>query len=210
MTQQSLHFDDQLRHQYPVFAGCDEVGRGCLAGPIVTAAVILPPHLDLPGVVDSKKTNKQDHERLAHRIFAAALEVEIGIKSAREIDRVNILEADREAMRDSIAALHLKPNLILIDGGREQLLGTAYPEQTLVKGDAKSLTISAASIMAKYLRDRLMKQYDQRFPGYGFAHNAGYGTKQHLEALKCLGITPIHRLTFEPAKSHYRDWPHSF
>ena len=207
MTKQSLQYDDEIRQHYPVFVGCDEVGRGCLAGPIVTAAVILPPHIDIEGVLDSKKTRKQDHEMLAHRIFDAAIEVEIGIKSAQEIDRVGILEADRQAMRDSIASLHVKSDLILIDGDQRQLLGTQYPEKTLIKGDAKSLTIGAASLMAKYIRDRLMTQYDQIYPDYGFAKNAGYGTQQHRDALTKLGITPIHRLTFEPVKSHYHEWP---
>lgn len=207
MTQETLQYDDQIRQTHPVLVGCDEVGRGCLAGPIVTAAVVLPAGVDIEGVMDSKKTRKCDHELLAHRIFDIALEIQMGVKSPAEIDKVGILEADREAMRDSINQLHVKPDMILIDGDRRQLLGTPYEERTLVKGDAHSLTIGAASIIAKYVRDRLMSDYDNQYPGYGFAKNAGYGTQQHRDALARLGITPIHRLTFEPIKSHINLWP---
>lgn len=207
MTQETLQYDDQLRQTHSILVGCDEVGRGCLAGPIVTAAVVLPAGVDIEGVMDSKKTRKRDHERLAYRIFDIALEIQMGVKPPAEIDKVDILEADREAMRDSINQLHVKPDLILIDGDQRQLLGTPYEEQTVIKGDAHSLTIGAASIIAKYVRDRLMSDYDNQYPGYGFAKNAGYGTQQHREALARLGITPIHRLTFEPIKSHINVWP---
>lgn len=207
MSKETLAYDMNIRKQYPTFVGCDEVGRGCLAGPVVTAAVVLPPDVDIPGVTDSKKVKKTQHEQLAHAIFDAAIEVQLGIKSAAEIDELNILDADRAAMTDSINALHVVPDLILIDGDSKQLLNTQYPEKTVIKGDSKSLTIGSASIIAKYVRDRLMNQYDQQYPGYGFSTNAGYGTVQHREILASLGITPIHRKTFEPIKSHLDIWP---
>jgi ribonuclease HII len=209
MTKETLEYDDALRTAYPIIVGCDEVGRGCLAGPIVTAAVILPYGVDIEGVKDSKKINKKNHEALARLIFEKAIEVQIGIKSSNEIDDMNILEADKEAMRDSIIKLHTIPDLILIDGDNKQLLGTEYPEQTIIKGDAKSLTIGAASIIAKYTRDRLMQKYALQYPGYGFETNAGYGTAQHIAAIKRLGITPVHRLTFEPIKRNQNNWPYN-
>ncbi len=208
MTKDTLGYDDALRNEYPIIVGCDEVGRGCLAGPIVTAAVILPYGVDIDGVKDSKKINKKNHEALARLIFEKSIEVQIGIKSPTEIDTLNILEADKEAMRDSIRKLHTIPDLVLIDGDNKQLLGTEYTEQTIIKGDAKSLTIGAASIIAKYARDLLMKSYAKQYPGYGFETNAGYGTAQHIAAIKRLGITPIHRLTFEPIKRNLDEWPY--
>lgn len=209
MTKDTLGYDDALRNEYPIIVGCDEVGRGCLAGPIVTAAVILPYGVDIDGVKDSKKINKKNHEALARLIFEKSIEVQIGIKSPTEIDTLNILEADKEAMRDSIRKLHTIPDLVLIDGDNKQLLGTEYTEQTIIKGDAKSLTIGAASIIAKYARDLLMKSYAKQYPGYGFETNAGYGTAQHIAAIKRLGITPIHRLTFEPIKRNIDEWPYN-
>lgn len=209
MTKDTLEYDDALRNKYPIIVGCDEVGRGCLAGPIVTAAVILPYGVDIDGVKDSKKINKKNHEALARLIFEKSIEVQIGIKSPTEIDTLNILEADKEAMRDSIRKLHTIPDLVLIDGDNKQLLGTEYTEQTIIKGDAKSLTIGAASIIAKYARDLLMKSYAKQYPGYGFETNAGYGTAQHIAAIKRLGITPIHRLTFEPIKRNLDEWPYN-
>lgn len=207
MTKQTLLFDTELRAKYPTIVGCDEVGRGCLAGPIVTAAVILPANIDIDGVIDSKKVRKRDHEMLAERIMAVALEIQLGLKTAAEIDQTNILAADKNAMRDSIARLHHTPDLILIDGNKAQELHTKYTEQTIIKGDATSLSIAAASIIAKYTRDKLMTEYDKQYPGYGWARNDGYGTKEHREALAKLGITPQHRKTFEPVKSHLTLWP---
>lgn len=207
MSKETLAYDMKVREQYPIFVGCDEVGRGCLAGPIITAAVILPPNVDIPEVNDSKQIKKQEHEHLAHTIFDIATEVQLGIKSPYEIDQLNILEADKAAMTESIMALHVTPDLILIDGDMKQLLNTNYSEKTVIKGDSKSLTIGAASIIAKFVRDKIMTQYDSQYPGYGFATNAGYGTVQHRKALSSLGITPIHRKSFEPIKSHVKVWP---
>lgn len=209
MTQKTLQYDTELRETYPIIAGCDEVGRGCLAGPVVTAVVILPENIDIPEVIDSKQVKKSEHEKLARLIFDVAIEVQIGIASAQEIDKVNILEADKEAMISSIQKLHTTPDVILIDGDNKQLLHTKYPEKTVIKGDATSLTIGAASLIAKYTRDRIMANYDIQYPGYGFADNAGYGTQKHRKAIESLGITPIHRLTFAPIKHHLTDWPYN-
>ena len=207
MTQITLEYDDRLRDTYPVFAGCDEVGRGCLAGPVVAAAVILPPNLDIANVMDSKKIKKTDMEQIARTIYALALDVQIGVIDAPEVDRLNVLEADKAAMRQAITKLTTIPDMILIDGNDTQLLGTDYTELTIVKGDDRSLTMGAASIVAKYARDMLMKQYNEQYPGYGFDTNAGYGTPQHKRALEGLGYTPIHRLSFEPIKSNVDIWP---
>lgn len=206
MSAETLAYDEKLRLTHPIIVGCDEVGRGCLAGPVVTAAVILPAGIDIPGVMDSKKIKKSEHEKLARLVYETAIEVQIGIKDADVIDDVNILEADKLAMLDTINNLRTKPDLILIDGDSKQYLNTAYDEQVVIKGDATSLTIGAASILAKYIRDRIMANYDKKYPGYGFAKNAGYGTAQHRAALAKLGVTPIHRKTFEPIKSQGHLW----
>ena len=207
MTAETLAFDEELRKTYPMIAGCDEVGRGCLAGPVVTATVILPANTDIIGVMDSKKISKDKHEALARQIVKQAIEVQFGIKEPKEIDELNILQATKAAMRLSIEKLHHTPDLILIDGDKRQLLGTPHEEQTVIKGDAHSLTIGAASVLAKYVRDKIMKQADSTYPGYGFSTNAGYGTAQHIESLKRLGITPIHRKTFQPIKRNIDLWP---
>lgn len=207
MTIETLAFDEALRKKYPLIAGCDEVGRGCLAGPVVTATVILPPNTDIIGVMDSKKIPKDKHEALARQIVEQAIEVQFGIQEPEDIDTINILQATKAAMRLSIEKLHHTPDLLLIDGNDKQLLGTKYSERTVVKGDAHSLTIGAASVLAKYMRDEIMKQADVTYPGYGFTTNAGYGTAQHIEALKRLGVTPIHRKTFQPIKRNIDIWP---
>lgn len=206
MTMETLAFDEALRKEYPIIAGCDEVGRGCLAGPVVTATVILPPNTDIEGVMDSKKIPKDKHEALARRIFDTAIEVQMGIKDPKEIDDINILQATKQAMRDSVNKLIHKPDLLLIDGNDKQLLGTDHTERTVIKGDNHSLTIAAASVMAKYIRDQIMHNADKDYPGYGFSTNAGYGTAQHIEALARLGITPLHRITFQPIKRNLNIW----
>lgn len=206
MTVETLAFDEALRKEYPMIAGCDEVGRGCLAGPVVTAAVILPPNTDIVGVMDSKKIPKDKHEDLARQIFDVAIEVQMGIKSPEEIDELNILQATKQAMRDSVNNLNNKPDLLLIDGNDKQLLGTEYAEQTVIKGDHHSLTIGAASVIAKYVRDQIMQNADKDYPGYGFSTNAGYGTAKHLSALAELGITPLHRKTFKPIVQNIGVW----
>jgi len=176
--------------------GVDEVGRGPLAGPVVAAAVILKPG-DIPdGLADSKTLGAPRRAALAAALRARA-EVALGIASVAEIDSLNILQASLLAMRRAIAGLPRRPGLALIDGNRLPE-GLPCPARAVVKGDRRVLSIAAASILAKVERDRMMAELARRFPGYGWERNAGYGTKQHLAALKTLGATPAHRVSFRP------------
>ncbi|KFL15157.1 ribonuclease H [Geobacillus stearothermophilus] len=178
-------------------AGIDEAGRGPLAGPVVAAAVILPPDAYLPGLDDSKRLTAAKREALFAQIEACAVAVGIGIVSAAEIDERNIYEATKQAMAKAVSALSPPPDYLLVDA---MAVPCALPQQRLVKGDANSASIAAASIMAKVTRDRLMKELDRRYPQYGFARHMGYGTPEHLEALRRYGITPEHRRSFAPVK----------
>lgn len=202
-----LELENELRQNYPIIVGLDEVGRGPLAGPVVAAAVVLPANTEIEGVTDSKKIPKNKHRELVDEIMKKAIVVRVGVIDAQTIDQVNVLEADKLAMMKAIEDLPITPDLLLIDGNNSQLLPTAIPQQTLVKGDSKSLSIAAASLVAKLVRDTMMTEYSKQYPGYGFENNSGYGTKQHIEALKELGITPIHRLSFAPIKNNLRTWP---
>lgn len=179
-------------------AGIDEVGRGPLAGPVVAAAVILPKGCKIRYLNDSKKIPKSKHEVIYQEIMERAVAVGVGIKDASVIDRVNIYEATKLAMLDALGELNQKPDHLLIDAMQ---LETSIPQTAIIKGDANSLSIAAASIVAKVTRDKMMADYDQKFSGYGFEKNAGYGTAEHLKALHQFGITPIHRKSFEPIKS---------
>ncbi|MGT2711606.1 ribonuclease HII [Streptococcus oriscaviae] len=179
-------------------AGIDEVGRGPLAGPVVAAAVILPKGCKIRYLNDSKKIPKTKHEAIYQEVMQQAVAVGIGIKDAQIIDQVNIYEATKLAMLEALGKLNPAPHHLLIDAMK---LDTPIPQQSIIKGDANSLSIAAASIVAKVTRDRLMADYDQTYPGYGFSKNAGYGTAEHLEGLKQQGVTPIHRKTFEPIRS---------
>lgn len=181
-----------------LIAGIDEVGRGPLAGPVVAAAVILPKNCKIKGLNDSKKIPKKKHQEIYDQVIEQALAIGLGFKSNQVIDQVNIYEATKLAMKEAVANLQLSPQHLLIDAMQ---LDLALPQTSIIKGDANSLSIAAASIVAKVTRDRLMRDYDRKFPGYDFAHNAGYGTQAHLEGLKKLGISPIHRHSFEPVKS---------
>ncbi|HEM4927609.1 TPA: ribonuclease HII [Streptococcus suis] len=179
-------------------AGIDEVGRGPLAGPVVAAAVILPKGCKIRYLNDSKKIPKSKHEAIYQEVMERAVAVGVGIKDAADIDQVNIYEATKLAMLEALEKLSKKPDHLLIDAMK---LDTKIPQTSIIKGDANSLSIAAASIVAKVTRDKMMADYDKEFAGYGFAKNAGYGTAEHLEGLNKLGITPIHRKTFEPIKS---------
>lgn len=185
-----------------LIAGIDEVGRGPLAGPVVAAAVILPKDCKIQGLNDSKKIPKSKHRAIYDAVMAEALAVGIGIKDSQVIDEVNIYEATKLAMIEALENLSIKPHGLLIDA---MTLDVHLPQQFIIKGDANSLSIAAASIVAKVTRDDMMADYDETFPGYAFAKNAGYGTADHLKGLKTLGITPIHRKTFEPIKSMIGD-----
>lgn len=179
-------------------AGVDEVGRGPLAGPVVAAAVILPKECKIRHLNDSKKIPKSKHESIYQEIMEKAISVGIGIIDNNTIDEVNIYEATKLAMLQSIEKLSQKPQHLLIDA---MTLDSAVPQTSIIKGDANSLSIAAASIVAKVTRDKIMIDYDNIYRGYGFSKNAGYGTKEHLAALEKQGITPIHRQSFEPIKS---------
>lgn len=175
-------------------AGVDEAGRGCLAGPVVAAAVILPPDSAIPGVRDSKQIRETERFALADRIRAEALAFGFGLSWPAEIGRLNILWATMAAMRRAVERLKIPPELVLVDGNRAPEL--AVPAIPLVKGDQREYLIAAASILAKTARDRIMVALDKRHPGYGFAIHKGYGTAMHREAVKRLGRSPLHRPGF--------------
>ncbi len=179
---------------YELVAGIDEVGRGPLAGPVVAAAVILPKECKIEGVNDSKKLSAKKREELYDIILEKALSYGIGIVSNERIDEINILQATYEAMRDALSQLSPKADYILADAVTIPRVST--PQRGIIKGDAKSMSIGAASIVAKVYRDRLMEAFDEVYPGYGFGANKGYGSAEHIEGIKKLGITPIHRKTF--------------
>ena len=174
--------------------GIDEVGRGPLAGPVVAGAVILPKDHMILYLNDSKKLSEKKRELLYDEIMEHAVATGIGMVGPARIDEINILQATYEAMRMAIENLQVKPDVLLNDA--VTIPEVEIPQVPIIKGDAKSISIAAASIIAKVTRDRLMKEYDQVIPGYDFAGNKGYGTKAHLEGLRRLGPSPIHRRTF--------------
>jgi len=180
---------------YRRVAGVDEVGRGCLAGPVVAAAVILPPHVRLDGVRDSKQLRPEVREKLAEQIRAQALAIGIGMCTPEEIDRLNILNAALEAMRRAVANLKLAPDYLLIDGNR-CFSDPPCPAEPIIKGDRRSLLIAAASIIAKTTRDALMQRLHEEFPVYDWDRNVGYPTRAHYEALARYGPSPYHRRSF--------------
>lgn len=184
-------------------AGIDEVGRGALFGPVVAAAVILPQTAVLPlaeaGLTDSKLLKPAQRQALAAQVLVSAMDCQIGIASVSEIDRLNILQASLLAMQRAIDRLRIQPQLCLIDGN-QRLPQLKIPQQTLVKGDQKSLVIAAASVVAKVWRDRLMISLAKRYPGYGIESHKGYGTVQHRQALQQLGLTRQHRRSFSPCQ----------
>ena len=178
-----------------LIAGVDEVGRGPLAGPVVAAAVILPHDFDVLGIDDSKKLSPKKREELAEVIKEKALAWSVGWVGPERIDDINILEATKEAMTQAVQGLSLQPDHVLIDGNFT-VRALALPQTAIVKGDANSTSIAAASILAKVTRDRYMEEMDAVYPGYAFASNKGYGTKAHYDGLKAQGPTPIHRRSF--------------
>ena len=185
-----------------LIAGVDEVGRGPLAGPVVAAAVILPKGSKIPGLNDSKKIPKSKHKEIYEGVLKEAIAIGIGVKDNQVIDQVNIYEATKLAMMEAIGQLEPQPQHLLIDAMK---LDLSIPQTSIIKGDANSLSIAAASIVAKVTRDQMMEDLDQLYPGYDFAQNAGYGTANHLAGLYQLGVTPIHRRSFEPVKSMCED-----
>ena len=180
--------------EYTYICGIDEVGRGPLAGPVVAGAVILPKNCDILYINDSKKLSEKKREELYDIIMEKAVATGIGYASVERIDEINILQATFEAMRDAISKLQVTPDILLNDA--VTIPQITIPQVPIIKGDAKSISIGAASIIAKVTRDRLMVQYDEVFPEYGFVSNKGYGSAQHIEAIKKIGPCPIHRKTF--------------
>ena len=176
--------------------GIDEVGRGPLAGPVVAASVILPEWCHIDGIKDSKKLSPKRREELFDKIRNNAIAVGLGIVEPILIDRINILQATYEAMRRAILSMRVFPEYIIVDG--RPIPNLPVPQDGIVKGDSISISIGAASIVAKVVRDRIMEMYDLIFPQYGFARNKGYGTKEHIEALFRYGPCPIHRRSFKP------------
>ena len=180
--------------EHAFICGIDEVGRGPLAGPVVAGAVILPKDCDILYINDSKQLSEAKREALYDEIMEKAIAAEVGLVSPERIDEINILQATYEAMRQAISKLDPVPDLLLNDA--VTIPEVVIQQVPIIKGDAKSISIGAASIIAKVTRDRMMVEYDHIFPGYGFASNKGYGSKEHIEALKKFGPTPIHRRTF--------------
>ena len=185
-----------------LIAGVDEVGRGPLAGPVVAAAVILPKACKIPGLNDSKKIPKAKHKEIYEAVLQNAIAIGVGVKDNHVIDQVNIYEATKLAMMEAIGQLEPQPQHLLIDAMK---LDLPISQTSIIKGDANSLSIAAASIVAKVTRDQMMEEFDREYPGYDFAQNAGYGTAKHLAGLDQLGVTPIHRRSFEPVKSMCED-----
>jgi ribonuclease HII len=179
-----------------MIAGVDEAGRGPLAGDVVAAAVILNPALEIPGLTDSKKLSAVQREKLFPLIKQQALSFAIASASVEEIDSLNILQASMLAMKRAVAALTLEAELVYVDGNRCPVWD--YRSQAVVKGDSKIASIAAASILAKVTRDQELQKLDEQYPGYGFARHKGYPTKFHLDALKVLGASPVHRKSFGP------------
>ena len=182
------------KNGYKLVAGIDEAGRGPLAGPVVAAACILDPKELILGLDDSKKLTEKKREELFEVIKEKALFYSVVAKGPDVIDDINILEATKQAMRECVSNLEQRPDLLLIDAVK--LEGTGIDIEPIIKGDAKSNSIAAASILAKVTRDHMMIEYDKEYPGYGFAKHKGYGTKDHYAAIRELGMTPIHRRSF--------------
>ncbi|MCF7932679.1 MAG: ribonuclease HII [Acholeplasmataceae bacterium] len=190
--------EDLYRQGVTLIAGIDEAGRGPLAGPVVAAAVILKKGVTMHHVDDSKALTEKQRQRALEEIKASALSIGIAVVSPEEIDRINIYRAAKQAMISAIQQLKIKPQYLLIDHMPIEL---DIPSTSIVKGDALSVSIAAASIVAKTTRDAYMMEMDKVFPHYGFRNHKGYPTKEHLHALETYGITPIHRKTFKPVKA---------
>ncbi|MCC2084316.1 ribonuclease HII [Staphylococcus sp. HMSC068D08] len=198
--QRMMKYEQEILQQQPdaIICGIDEVGRGPLAGPVVASAVILNANHHYLGLNDSKKVSAVNRAQLNQDLMANVRGYAYGIASAAEIDQLNIYRATQVAMQRAINQLQVRPTHLLIDA---MSIDSTISQTAIIKGDAKSVSIAAASIMAKEYRDHLMRDYAQVYPHYGFDKNVGYGTKAHLAGLEQYGVTPIHRRTFEPVKS---------
>ena len=196
-----LEYEQEAEQRgYSMIAGVDEAGRGPLAGPVVASAVILPSGVSIPGLTDSKQLTAAQRDEFYKVINETAIAVSWAVVEADVIDRINILQASLLAMLTAVKGLATEPGLILVDGNQK----TAWvgPQMTIVKGDAKSLSIAAASVIAKVTRDRIMESHAATYPEYGFNGHKGYGCKSHREAIKTHGPCPIHRMTFRGVKEH--------
>ena len=193
-------YERELREKgINLIAGVDEVGRGPLVGPVITACVILPEKFDLEGLTDSKKLSEKKREILYKEIEEQALGIGIGIVDNEEIDNINILNATKKAMKMAINNCNIRPEHVLIDAVK---LDIDIPTTSIIKGDLKSITISAASVIAKVTRDHMLYELDKKYPMYDFKHNKGYPTKKHIEAIMKYGIIKEHRKSFSPVKEY--------
>lgn len=198
--QDTYQYERELRKQGITFiGGVDEVGRGPLVGPVVAACCILPEHFELDGLTDSKKLSEKKREYYFEEIKRQALSYGIGIVDEKRIDEINIYEATKEAMIEAINNCHMKPEHVLTDAMK---LDIDIPVTPIIKGDLRSITISAASVLAKVTRDRMLMELDEKYPMYDFKHNVGYPTKKHLEAIEKYGIIPEHRKSYGPVKDY--------
>lgn len=198
-----LKYEHELNEQgIKLIAGVDEVGRGPLCGPVVTCACILPEDYHLDGLNDSKKVSEKKREKLYEILIEDAISYSIGVSSPKRIDEINILEATKEAMISAINNLSVKPEHVLIDAVK---LNLDVPSTSIIKGDANSSSIAAASIIAKVTRDRMMYELDKEYPEYGYASHKGYPTKKHIEAVKQYGVKDFYRMTFTPINELIKD-----
>ena len=196
-------FENEVRSKgHHIVAGIDEAGRGPLAGPVVSAAVVLPVGADLPGIDDSKKLTPAKRNRLYDQLYGVARSIGIGVVDVAEIDRINILQATLQSMAMAVANLQPQPDYLLIDG--IFTLTAPLPQQAIKKGDSLSISIAAASIVAKVTRDRIMTQVDELFPEFGFSRHKGYPTKTHREAIVRYGCSPVHRRTFKGVREYVK------
>ena len=192
-------FDKKFR-RFDFVAGVDEAGRGPLAGPVVSAAVILKKNTFIKNLNDSKKLNPKIRYSVYKEVIKKCIDYQVGIVNHIAIDRINILEATKLSMKIAVEKLKVNPGVVLIDGN--QFINIKNTQKTIVKGDSKSASIAAASVIAKVTRDKLMEKYAVKFPNYGFARHKGYGTKFHINAIKIFGPCKIHRKSFEPVRNY--------
>ena len=191
-----------LQKGYEKIGGIDEVGRGPLVGPVVAACVILPKNYQLEGLTDSKKLSEKKREKFYDILRQDAIAIGIGVVSEKKIDEINIYEATKLAMQEAIKNLKVEPDYLLIDAMKFE---TSIPSTSIIKGDAKSLSIAAASVIAKVTRDRMLIELDKKYPMYDFKHNKGYPTKKHLEAIKKYGIIVEHRRSYGPIFNYLKE-----
>ncbi len=192
------HENNAMEKGFSTIAGIDEAGRGPLAGPVVSAAVILPGSFAAPGITDSKKLTPNKRDVLYKIIYESAIAIGVGIIDHEKIDRINILQASLQSMAKAVEALTYQPDFLLIDGKFK--IPSSIPQSPIIKGDSLSISIASASIIAKVTRDRMMEEYHIKFPQYDFARHKGYPTKAHKEAIRKFGYCPIHRKTFRGVK----------